>query len=298
MELRPLPGQSWPAFTAGAHIELHLPGSLVRSYSLVNAPGETHRYVLGILREPESRGGSRFVHEQLRIGMRLNISAPRNHFPLHEDAAHSVLVAGGIGITPILCMARHLKALGRSAEVIYLARSRAHAAFLDELQALGLALHLHFDSESGGPPDLQALLATRVQRSGTHLYACGPSGLLDRFLAVCEALGQPHAHIERFSAAPQAAAADARSRYTVRLHQSGRELSVEPGHSLLQTLLDAGVDVPYSCEEGICGTCETRIIEGQADHRDSVLTQAEKDSQRSLMVCVSGCKSETLVLDL
>jgi ferredoxin-NADP reductase len=298
IELRPVAGGALPDFAAGAHIDLHLPNGMVRSYSLLNAPGETHRYVVAVLKDPKSRGGSRCVHEQLRVGMKLPISAPRNNFPLREDAAHTVLVAGGIGVTPILCMAQRLRQLDRSFEILYFARSRQSAAFQDEIKALGVPVHWHFDAEAGGPPDLRQLLATRQGGAATHYYACGPGVMLDSFVQRCEELGYPQAHIERFAAVEVAASTDARQTYTVELRRSGRTLTVTPAKSLLMTLLAEKIHVEHSCEEGICGACETRVLEGLPDHRDSVLSPAEHAANKSMMVCVSGCKSERLVLDL
>ena len=298
IELRPVGADAFPAFDAGSHIDLHLPNGLVRSYSLLNAPGETHRYVLAVLKDKASRGGSRCVHEQLRIGLKLTISAPRNNFPLHEDAAHTVLVAGGIGVTPILCMGRRLQQLGKSFEVLYFARSRQSAALVPEIEALGAPVHWHFDADQGGPPDLKALLGARDKLGNTHFYACGPSVMLDNFVATCEALGHANAHIERFSAVEVAASADAKKSYTVELKRSGKVIEITPDQSLLHTLLAHKIDLDHSCEEGICGACETRVLEGEPDHRDSVLSASEQASNKVMMVCVSGCKSARLVLDL
>ncbi|RUP25379.1 MAG: oxidoreductase [Curvibacter sp.] len=298
IELRRAGGGDLPEFSAGSHIDLHLPNGLVRSYSLLNAAGERHRYVLGVLKDRRSRGGSRCVHETLRVGQAIDISEPRNNFALHEDAGHSVLVAGGIGVTPILCMATRLKQLGRSFEVLYFARSRKSAAFIAELQALGAPLHLHFDDEQNGPPDLKALLAARPAQADTHYYACGPAVMLDAFETFCAGLGYANAHIERFAAVEVAAASDARQSFTVELKRSGKSITVEAGQSLLQALNAAKINCVTSCEEGICGACETRVIEGQPDHRDSVLSTAERAANKVMMICVSGCKSERLVLDL
>lgn len=298
VELHPMPGESLPAFEPGAHIDLHLPGGLVRSYSLVNDSRERHRYLLGVLKDKASRGGSRCVHEQLRVGMVLTISAPRNHFPLHEDASHSVLIAGGIGITPILSMARRLQALGRSFEVMYLARSRASAAFSADLTTLACPVHWHFDDEAGGPPDLRALLAARAPQGHVHHYACGPAVMLNVFEQSCAELGHANAHIERFAAVEVQAAADARNRFTVELRKSGKTFEVTPDTTLHKKLMALNANVPFSCEEGICGSCETRVLEGTPDHRDMVLSSAEHAANQVMMVCVSGCKSERLVLDL
>jgi ferredoxin-NADP reductase len=298
VELRAADGGALPAFTPGSHIDLHLPNGLVRSYSLSNPCEERHRYVVGVLRDRASRGGSRCVHESLRPGMHISISAPRNHFALDEGAAHTVLVAGGIGITPLLCMARRLKDLGHSFEMLYLARERKSAAFLEELQALGMPLHLHFNDEAGGLPDLRALLARRAPDAGTHHYACGPAPMLDAFEAFCAELGHANVHVERFTPVEIQAATDARSHYTVELKRSGRSIEITSEKSLLDTLLDAGIRVDSSCCEGVCGSCETRVLEGVPDHRDSVLSPKEKASNKVMMLCVSGCKSERLVLDI
>ena len=298
IELLPAPGTVFPAFDAGSHIDLHLPNGMVRNYSLLNPVDDAGRYVIGVLRDRASRGGSRCVHEQLRVGMTIPIAAPRNNFHLHEDAAHSVLVAGGIGITPILCMVQRLRSFGASMELLYFARSRRSAAFVDRIEALGINVTWHFDNEHGAPPDLPALLARRHGAPGTHYYACGPSVMLDAFERACAELGYANAHIERFAAVAVEASTDARASYTAELRRSGRTFTITPAKSLLATLLDAGMDVDHSCLEGVCGTCETRVLEGTPDHRDSVLSSAERASNTVMMVCVSGCKSERLVLDL
>ena len=298
IELRPVDGVEFPPFEAGSHIDLQLPNGLLRRYSLVNTSAERGRYVVAVLKDRASRGGSRWLHENLRIGTRLTISAPRNNFKLHEDAGHTVLVAGGIGITPILCMARRLHQLGRSFELLYFARSRAGGAFGAEVGSLGAPVHWHFDSERGGPPDLKALLAARPAQPDTHYYACGPTVMLDNFERFCTELGYANAHIERFTAVEVAAASDARASYTVELKRSGKFISVTPELTLLKALQAAGIEANTSCEEGVCGSCETRVLEGTPDHRDSVLSASEHATNKVMMVCVGGCKSERLLLDL
>lgn len=290
-------GAALPAFEAGAHVDLHLPnagGGMTRSYSLSNAPGETHRYVLGIGLDRASRGGSRWVHEQLRPGALLKIGAPRNHFALNETAPAFALVAGGIGVTPILAMARRLAALGKPVKMLYAVRNRAAAAFLADLQALVPDLTLHLDAEAGGPPDLAGWLARLPKDTGA--YCCGPAPMLDAFEAVCAGLGLADAHIERFAAAPTRA--EATTACTVVLEKSGRSVEVPSGTSILQALLDLNVDVPYSCMEGVCGSCETKVLAGEIDHRDGLLSAAEKARGDVMMICVSGCKGPRLVLDL
>lgn len=299
VDLRSTNGEELPQFSAGSHIDLHLPNGLERSYSLCNSSEERHRYVVGVLKDRASRGGSRAVHEQLRIGMPLVISTPRNNFPLHEAADHTVLIAGGIGITPILCMARRLRDLGRSHEVLYFARSRKGAAFLGELQKLETPLTVHFDDEQGRPPDLKALLALRPPSNGLQLYACGPTPMLDAFEKFSAELGHgENAHIERFTAVAHKPAEDARASFVVQLVKSGKSFVVTPEKSILDTLLDAGIQVEHSCCEGVCGSCETRVLAGEPDHRDSILSASERASNKVMMLCVSGCKSQSLSLDV
>jgi ferredoxin-NADP reductase len=296
VELVPVREASFPAFAAGAHIDVHLPNGLTRSYSLVNDARETRRYVLGILADQGSRGGSRYVHEQLRCGATLPIGMPRNNFELDESATHSVLVAGGIGITPILNMYRHLRQTGRSARLVYCARSRAKAAFLDEIAELGGDVQLHFDDEHGGAPfDLTAEM--RSQPTGTHAYCCGPGVMLAAFEKACTEAGLPDVHVERFAADTTVSHAPSAG-YVVELAKSGKRFDVPAGKTLLDTLIEGGVDVAYSCMEGICGSCETRVLEGCPDHRDAVLSASEKASNKMMMVCVSGAKGGKLVLDL
>jgi ferredoxin-NADP reductase len=300
VELQPAQaGAKLPAFEPGSHIDLHLAGGLVRSYSLLNGAND-QCYVIGVLKARDSRGGSRHVHEQLRLGTELAISAPRNNFRLVEDAAHSVLVAGGIGVTPLLAMLRRLAALGRSVEFLHCARSRADAAFLDEVEALAAAhphveLRRHFDDAQGGPPDLRKLLAGKPQ--GTHFYCCGPAPMLAAFEEACAALGQPNAHIERFTPIEQAPATSTNT-CVVELRRSGRVIEVKPDESILDAVLAAGIRTDHSCHEGMCGACETKVLCGDVEHRDSILTRQEQAASKSMMICVSRGKSATLVLDL
>ncbi|WP_321781896.1 PDR/VanB family oxidoreductase [Paraburkholderia sp. J94] len=296
IELVPVEGEVFPPFTPGAHLDVHLPNGLTRSYSLVNAPEEQGRYVIGVLHDEKSRGGSRWLHEELRCGATLSIGAPRNNFALDEAASSTLLVAGGIGVTPMLCMYRKLRERGRAVQFVYCARSRAQAAFLDELAALGGDVQLHFDDEHDGRPfDLAACLAR--QPSDVHAYCCGPGAMLDAFQLACAEAGIDNVHIERFAASAPVESAQ-RTGYTVELARSGRTLFVPAGKPLLDALLDADVDVEYSCREGLCGACQTRVLGGCVDHRDSVLTQSERAANDAMMICVSGAQSGTLVLDL
>jgi|TARA_R110000868_G_scaffold87644_3_gene244906 ferredoxin-NADP reductase len=301
IELRPEPGMAdFPAFEAGSHINLFLPNGMVRSYSLYNSAADNNRYVVGILRDKKSRGGSEWVHKQLRVGTRLPISTPRNNFPLHTHAGHSVLVAGGIGITPVLCMFRELLQQGRSAELIYCARTRQEAAFIEEIETLveelGGAATFRFDEEEGTPPNLEQLLQGRD--ISAHFYGCGPTPMLEALEASCARLAYHNVHIERFAQVDIAASEDARSCYMVELARSGQTLQINPGDILLERLEGAGIAVDCSCREGVCGSCEVAVLEGDIDHRDGVLTKAEKAANNTMMICVSGCKSNRLVLDL
>lgn len=299
LELVPAaPGEPLPAFTAGAHIDLHLPGGPVRSYSLLNDPTERHRWCVAVHRDPASRGGSRQVHEQLRPGQLLTVSPPRNHFPLDEGAPLSVLIAGGIGITPLLCMVRRLTALGRPWVLHHAARTRAHAAFCDELQALaaqgGGTLHRVFDQEPGGRMiDIAALVADLPD--GAHVYCCGPAGMLAAFERATAGLPPERVHLEYFAAKDAPAASGG---FSVKLRRDGRTVPVPPGQSILDALSAIGAEPPWSCREGVCGTCEVRVLEGVPDHHDMVLSPAQREANDRMMVCCSGAKSPLLVLDL
>ena len=302
VELRPAsPEVDFPAFEAGSHIDLHLPNGLVRSYSLCNPATDRQRYVVGVLNDRKSRGGSRYVHQQLRVGMTLPISAPRNNFALHEDAPRSVLVSGGIGVTPIWCMLQRLAALGRPVALVYCARNRKESAFREAIEQLaadkGIALTWHFDDEQGAPPDLNALLAGKGADS--HYYCCGPTPMLDSFERACAQLGYPHAHIERFAAVHVEAPA-ATQTFVVECARSGKTVEVPPGKSILDSLLDSGLTPDHSCKEGVCGACETQVLEfdGELDHRDGILTKFERESGKTMMICVSLCKGKKLVLDV
>jgi len=305
MELRPATDAvPFPEFEAGAHIDLHLPNGLVRNYSLMNPDTGVRQYRIAVLNDRHSRGGSRYVHEQLRVGTILDISEPRNHFTLDRGAEYSVLVAGGIGVTPLLGMLHALAAAGKPAEFIYCARSRREAAFIEDIQSCaaqtGIGLACHFDDERGGPPDLARLLQGRSAEA--HFYCCGPGPMLDAFERVCAELGYAHVHIERFAAAEEATnpaqpEADAGG-YSVELRRSARTLHVPAGKPLLDVLLEAGVSHDYSCREGLCGACETRVLDGEVEHRDSILTKSEREANNTMMVCVSGCRKGPLVLDL
>jgi vanillate O-demethylase ferredoxin subunit len=296
-EFRDPAGRALPPFTAGAHVDVQLPNGLGRSYSLCNSSAETHRYVVAVARDAKSRGGSTCMHDSLRVGQVLRVGAPRNHFPLEEAADQSVLIAGGIGITPMWCMLQRLEALGRSWTLFYAARARQNAAFLDALHALSQQhpgrVHLHFDQEQG-PFDLAPVVQAHVP-PGTHVYCCGPLPMLQAFERATKHLPAGTAHLEYFQAKDAPVAAGG---VEVELSRSKKVLVVAPGKTVLDAVLDAGIDVPYSCMEGICGSCEVGVLAGEPDHHDSVLSDHQKRSNKTMMLCCSGAKSARLVLDL
>ncbi len=303
IELNPLGASPLPPFGAGDHIDLKLPNGLTKSYSLMNNPTESGRYVLGILKDPQSRGGSKWLHEQLRVGMHLEISAPSNNFPLQENAKHTLLIAGGIGVTPIIAMAHRLKALKASFEIIYAAKSKRSAPFQEAVSSFGVPVHWHFDDEASGPPDLHPLIQERVQKAACsrdecQLYACGPEPMLNAFLNACKDLSLKNANIERFKPVEVLASAQIKRAYTVVLKKSNKTIEVTPEMSLLQALRHHDIEVDTSCEEGVCGACETRVLSGEPEHLDCVLSDQEREKNTVMMVCVSGCKSERLELDL
>lgn len=291
--------QPLPPFTAGAHIDLRLPGGLVRQYSLSNAPADGGRYVLGVLREPASRGGSAAVHQALAEGTVVEISPPRNHFALAQGAEQHLLLAGGIGITPLLSMAQHLAAEGQAFALHYCTRSPAQTAFASLLAAAHLAprVHHHFDDgDAAQKLDLTALLAQ--PRAGVHLYVCGPRGFMDWVLAAARQAGWPEAQLHYEFFAGEAVDLSDAGGFQVKLASSGRVIEVRPDQTVVQALAACGVDVPVSCEQGVCGTCLTRVLEGTPDHKDLYLTEEEQALNDQFTPCCSRARTPLLVLDL
>lgn len=292
-EMRAAAGEDLPPFTAGAHVDVQLGPQLIRSYSLLNDPSERHRYVLAVQLDSQGRGGSRAMHD-LRLGQRLTISVPRNHFPLVEDAPHTVLIAGGIGVTPLWSMAQRLQALGRSWELFYSARTPAHAALQANIATLApRQVHMHYSQTSGGLLDLEQII--RNQPPGTHFYCCGPSGMLDTFAVAAANLPPETVHTERFSNTLDLSQSGG---FRIELARRCKTLIVPTGTTILATLLDAGIDIPHSCLEGICGSCEVKVLAGTPDHRDLVLSPEEQRKNTRLMACCSGSLSPSLTLDL
>lgn len=294
-DLRAPRGAELPPFTAGAHVDVHLEAGMVRSYSLVNSAHERHRYVIGVKRDPASRGGSAWMHGAARVGQTVDVSAPRNNFALQEQAAFSVFLAGGIGITPLWSMIQRLERLQRPWALHYGNADAASAAFLDALQAPERKAHVHLAFSEAGTPRMDLGAIVRAAPAGSHFYCCGPAGMLDAFELACSGLDPSRVHLERFRAPDPAADGDA---FIVRLARTGITVAVPPGLSILEALEARGVNVPFSCREGVCGACETRVLAGTPEHRDQLLSQAERATGTSMMVCCSRASSSELVLDL
>lgn len=298
-ELASLDGAALPPFSAGAHIDVNLPNGIIRQYSLCNHSDENHRYQIGVLKDPASRGGSLAMHQQVDEGDFLQISEPRNHFPLAHDAKHSILFAGGIGITPILCMAERLAHTGASFEVHYCTRTPAKAAFVDYIKESSFAqkVDFHFDDgEAIQKLDTQRLLAT--PQPDTHVYVCGPSGFMAHVLNTAEELHWPAAQLHREYFAADAIDNSNDGSFEVKISSTGQVVEIPADKSVIQVLDGLNIEIPFSCESGICGTCLTRVLEGEPDHRDLFLTEAEQAQNDQFTPCCSRSKSARLVLDI
>jgi ferredoxin-NADP reductase len=287
-------GAELPAWTPGAHIDLILGADLTRQYSLCSSPSKPDVWRVGVLRAPDSRGGSERVHAALTPGSTVRVRGPRNHFPLVASSRY-LFIAGGIGITPILPMIAEVEAAGADWQLFYGGRERASMAFVDELASYGDRVAIVPQNEMG-MLDLNSVLGT--PRPDMLVYCCGPEGLLSAVEKFCENWPLGALHLERFSAKPQEPAAEADSSFELVLERSGLTLQVPPDKSVLEVIRAAGVSVLASCLEGVCGTCETEVIDGDVDHRDSVLNEEEQAANEYMMVCVSRCRSPRLTLDL
>jgi vanillate O-demethylase ferredoxin subunit len=297
-ELARAGGAPLPAFSAGSHIDVQVPGGLTRQYSLCNDSGEQHRYRIAVLRDPASRGGSVAMHDAVHEGDVIHISEPRNHFPLHH-AARSLLFAGGIGVTPLLCMAQRLARIDADFALHYCTRSPERTAFVDEIAASAFASRVQFHFDSGPPEqklDLQALLAT--PDAGTQLYVCGPTGFIDHVVGTAKARGwnNEQIHLEYFGAAPQDTSGD--TAFEVKIASTGKSYPVPAGKSVVHALQEHGIEILTSCEQGVCGTCITRVLDGEPDHRDMYFTEEERSKNDQFTPCCSRARSRTLVLDL
>jgi ferredoxin-NADP reductase len=294
-ELRPLTGEL-ATFQPGAHIDVHLPNGAIRQYSITNGPGEADRYVIAVKREAGSRGGSIALHDVVREGDVLAISEPRNNFPLRRDATRTLLVAGGIGITPLLSMAKALAHQKLAYELHCFAQSRDHLAFPEDIAALGVAARPYY----GLGPDATGSAVRQVLSTcepGMQLYICGPGPMLDAARAIAADCGWPESavHQEYFK---NTRPIDDSSSFEVSLARSCITLTVPGGRTILDVMRENGIDMPSSCEQGACGTCLATVIEGEPDHQDVYLSEPERRSGTKIMTCVSRAKSSRLVLDL
>ncbi|WP_050462963.1 PDR/VanB family oxidoreductase [Herbaspirillum autotrophicum] len=298
LELRRADGASLPRFTPGAHIDLFLPNGLVRQYSLLNDWRDSGCYQIGVARVANSRGGSAWVHEKLRQGTSISISAPRNNFPLAADHRKLFFVAGGIGITPILAMIRQCIAEQRDWELLYLARSRQRAAFCDELMGFDRnRIHLHFDDEQAGLCDFRSAL--RKLGGGVPVYCCGPAPVMEAVTGFAQEHPNNPAFVEWFAPPPDSGGGDrAAGSFAVKIGSSGREIEIGADRSILDVLEESGFCLPFSCREGMCRSCEVKVLEGEPEHRDYVLSAAEKAAGNCMMICVSRAKGASLTLDL
>ena len=297
IELQAPQGQTLPGAAPGAHIDLHLPDGQIRQYSLTNTQGQVSQssYQIAVARDANSRGGSDWIHDKLRLGSALRVSEPRNLFPLNVSDDKKVLFIGaGIGITPIYSMVTSVKSTSLDWTLMACARSASRLAFLEELSGLDeKRVHFHFDLDQGGPLDLHALLKSSKWDA---LYACGPAGLLDAIEGATQDWPAGSVHMERFKAHAQDNSGNAS--FELVLSSSGQTVQVEASETPLEALERIGVDHPFSCREGLCGTCEVEVMEGLPDHRDNVLDAEDRAAGKRFIPCVSRCGGNRLVINL
>lgn len=292
---------SLPSFTAGAHVDVDLPNGAIRQYSLSNSPSERNRYLIAVLREEDGRGGSLYMHQNVTPGTELTVSYPRNHFHLDREATYHLLIAGGIGITPIMSMLEQLEEWQAKFHLIYCTRSRERTAFSERIETFerrGLATLYHDNGDPAKGADLDAILSTWAP--GTHVYYCGPPGLMAAIERASQHLPLENVHRERFVAPDSATQPlydqSQEQSFKIKLARTGRTFTVEQGQSIVEVLRDNGVDVDTSCEEGYCGTCMTRYLSGSPIHRDTVLD--EEDRAQYVMICCARSSGGCLELDL
>lgn len=287
-------GVPLPAAHAGAHITLRLPGGTERQYSLLNHSPTPDFYEIAIRKESTGRGGSIIAHDRLKVGDEITVLSPRNDFPLDESAAFSVLIGGGIGITPLLAMASRLVELGHPFAFYAAFRSRSELLLTEHINAVPTAV-LHFDDEAGGVFPMAAAIEAAPREA--HLYCCGPAAMIQAFLEHAKADGREpeKLHVEYFSP-PDAPKSD--GSFTLELARSGLVLNVPAGKSILEVVREAGIAAPSSCEQGTCGACEVKVLEGVPDHFDAVLTPSERREGKRMMICCSGALGDRLVIDL
>lgn len=285
-------GRGFGDFEPGMHVDVCLPSGMIRQYSLL--PPMQDRLRFAVKREASGRGGSIFLHDHLKVGDLLTIGEARNNFPLRREASHSIFIAGGIGVTPFIGMIEEMARCGGCWELHYRARERAAAAFLGELGRYGEAIHASF-SDEGHAGGRSLSLIVESAPPDAYLYCCGPEAMISTFVEATKGRDPDKVHVEHFAPVDEAAAYGG---YTVEFRRSERSVVVRPGETILDAAIRVGIDVSYSCSEGICGSCETRVLAGTPDHRDAVLSPSEQAEGRLMMICCSGCKDSCLVLDL
>lgn len=291
--------QSLPAFSAGSHLDVQVTGGLTRQYSLCNDPAESHRYLIAVLKDPKSRGGSRSMHDAVNVGDTVTISTPKNHFPLAHGARRSLLLAGGIGVTPVLCMAERLSVMGSDFSMHYCTRSADRTAFRQRIVSSPYASRVQFHFDDGDAAqrlDIACLLGSEAH--DTHLYVCGPKGFMDAVLTTARGTGWPEErlHYEFFGAAVAKSESD--QSFQVKLASSGKVITVLKDQTIVEALAKEGIEIQTSCEQGVCGTCLTRVLEGEPDHKDVYLTPEEQAANDRFTPCCSRSRSPLLVLDL
>lgn len=298
-ELVAVDGGALPSFTAGAHVVIRLPNGLARHYSLASGPEDRARYVIAVLREEQGRGGSRFMHDHVHVGDRLSLMPPVNRFALAETGRRHLLIAGGIGVTPLVAMARRLDRLAADYTLVYYTRRPVDAAFRRVLAAPPFAAHLRFVHDDGDPAlGLDIAQALAAEPADAHVYCCGPAGMLRAFKAATAGWPAHQVHSEAFTAIPEAAGAAENRAFTVIAAKSNLRVAIAPEESVLAALLRHGIDVPRLCEAGYCGSCLTRVVAGLPDHRDTVQSDAEKSANDYMTLCCSRAHSDVLILDL
>lgn len=298
-ELADPQGRTLPPFSAGAHIDVEVRGKIIRQYSLCNHPNEQHRYLIAVLLDPNTRGGSLNIHERLQEGDLIHISEPKNHFPLAASAKRSLLFAGGIGVTPILCMADRLAHLQADFEMHYCSRSVDRMAFIERIRQSSFSQRVAFHYDDG--PDAQKLDIAKVlakPERDVHIYVCGPTGFMDWILKTAKDNKWPDAQVHREYFAAPAQSVGESGEFAVQIASTGQTFLIPANLSITEVLLKNRIEIPTSCEQGVCGTCLTRVLEGEPDHRDSFLTNAERAKNDQIMPCCSRAKSAKLVLDL
>lgn len=291
-------GRALPPYEAGAHITVHLPGGFLRQYSLARAHHLAgNRYFIGVKHEPESRGGSASMHLRVRQGDLIPVGEPRNNFALEPGATHHWLLAAGIGITPLLAMAQALLARGEPFTLCVFARDPQHLAFADALRESALAPHVRLHFDAGGPPGQQIRLPELLARHdpGAHLYMCGPAGFMQAVRDAASHWPEDNLHAEYFAAPDGASTATGRA-FTLRLRQRGIRVPVAAEQTAVQALHDVGIDIPVSCQQGLCGTCVVAADGTTAEHRDFCLSGAER--QRKVALCCSRAQDDELIVDI